>query len=100
MQQFLEPKKIAMEAGKRVGGQTEVTDYAKLGHLGTGLQPWVGASLVRSDVFCAEPIRNKLWAQEPNGRTFYNRSLFGSGLNILVGAATGGAILLAIRHGH
>jgi hypothetical protein len=113
MQHFLEPKKIAKEAAQRVGEQA--ADYAKLGHLGTGLQPWVGAIevlLYSSSIVFGYPqfiaiwfstkyvASYKTWAQEPIGRTFYNRSLFGSGLNILVDAATGGAILLAVRHVH
>ena len=32
---------------------------------------------------------HKTWAPEPFGRTFYNRALFGSGLNILLGFFTG-----------
>lgn len=39
---------------------------------------------------------HKTWADEPFGRAFYNRALFGSGLNILLGFFTGKAAQWAI----
>lgn len=103
MQVLLNPRKIARAAAKRVG--KEELDYEKLGHLGTGLQRWVGAIeiiLYSTSIVVGHPqfiavwlgtkyvAAYKTWGKEPIGRTFYNRSLFGSGLNILMGAATGG----------
>jgi hypothetical protein len=110
---LLKPEKVATDAANRVGAPAEAWDYKRLGHLGTGLQRWVGAIeiiLYSTSIvfgfpqFIAVWLGTKYvafyrtWAREPVGRTFYNRSLFGSGLNILLGAATGGAALLAIRH--
>lgn len=113
MQKFLKPEKVAEDARKRVGAPVGLLDYKKLGHLGTGLQGWVGAIeiiLYASSIVFGHPefiavwfgtkyiAAYKTWAKEPVGRTFYNRSLFGSGLNILLGAITGGFAQLAIRH--
>ncbi len=113
MQKFLKPEKVAKDAAKRVGSPVDSLDYKKLGHLGTGLQGWVGAMeiiLYASSIVFGHPefiavwfgtkyiAAYKTWAKEPVGRTFYNRSLFGSGLNILLGAATGSIALWAIRH--
>lgn len=39
----------------------------------------------------------RYWVETPLGRTFYNRSLFGSGLSILLGVITGGCAQFAIR---
>ena len=36
------------------------------------------------------------WTWSPMGRTFYNRSLFGSGLNILLGVVIGGIAKVVI----
>jgi hypothetical protein len=105
MQVLLKPERVAKAAAKRVGKPAESLDYKALGHLGTGLQPAVGAieiilystSIVfRHPEFIAFWLATKYvaayktWGKEPVGRTFYKRSLFGSGLNILIGAATGG----------
>jgi len=113
MKVVLKPEKVARAAAERVGMAGDSLDYKKLGHLGTGLQEWVGAIeiiLFSSSVVAGYPqfigiwfgtkyiAAYKTWAKEPVGRTFYNRSLFGSGLNVLLGAATGGAALLAIHH--
>lgn len=110
---LLKPEKVAADAADRVGATAKALDYKKLGHLGTGLQRWVGAIeiiLYSTSIVFGFPqfiavwlgtkyvAAYRTWAREPVGRTFYNRSLFGSGLNILLGAATGGAALLAIRH--
>jgi hypothetical protein len=115
MQHMLKPEKVAESAAKRVGAASGSLDYKKLGHLGTGLQRWVGAMeviLYSSAFVFGYPqfigvwfgtkyiAAYKTWAKEPVGRTFYNRSLFGSGLNILLGSATGGLALLVIRHVH
>jgi hypothetical protein len=77
---------------------------AQPGHLGTGLQEWVGTIeiiIYASSVVFEHPefiavwfatkyvAAYKTWAEEPVGRTFYNRSLFGSGLNIVIGFFTG-----------
>ncbi len=114
MQKFLKPEKVAEDAARRIGTPIGSSlDYKKLGHLGTGLQGWVGAIeiiLYASSIVSGHPefiavwfgtkyiAAYKTWAREPVGRTFYNRSLFGSGLNILLGAATGRVALWAIRH--
>src|SRR5207245_8922555 len=105
MRVLLKPEKVAKAAAKRVGKAADSLDYKALGHLGTGLQTAVGAieiilysiSIVfRHPEFIAVWLGTKYvaayktWGREPVGRTFYNRSLFGSGLNILLGAATGG----------
>ena len=38
------------------------------------------------------------WGEDPVSRTFYNRSLLGSGLNILLGFATGTVARWAVCH--
>jgi hypothetical protein len=43
MNVLLKPEKVAADAADRVGAPAEDLDYKKLGHLGTGLQRWVGA---------------------------------------------------------
>jgi hypothetical protein len=108
MRRFLNPDAIAAQAANRAQ-----IDYREMGHLGTGLQGWVGAIeilLYSSSIVFGYPqfiavwlgtkylAAYKTWGADPVGRTFYNRSLFGSGLNILIGAATGGGALFAIRH--
>jgi hypothetical protein len=110
MQRFLNPDTIAEQAANRAQ-----VDYRNMGHLGTALQGWVGAIeilLYSSSIVFGYPqfiavwlgtkylAAYKTWGSDPVGRTFYNRSLFGSGLNILIGAATGGGALLAVRHIH
>ncbi len=112
MQVILNPEKIARKAAARVVASKRPLDYKSLGHLGTGGQGWVGAIeiiLYATAVFFKHPdfigvwfatkyvAAYKTWAREPVGRTFYNRSLFGSGLNVLLGAATGGIALVATR---
>jgi hypothetical protein len=112
MQVFLKPEKVAIAAAKRVGKEGAPLDYKKLGHLGTGLQRWVGTIeiiLYSTSIVFGRPefiavwlgtkyvAAYRTWGKEPVGRTFYNRSLFGSGLNILLGAATGGLALWTIR---
>jgi hypothetical protein len=109
MEKLLNPDSIAEDARKRGG-----PDYKKLGHLGTNLQRWVGAIeilLYSSSVVFDHPqfiavwlgtkyvVLYRTWGKESVGRTFYNRSLFGSGLNILIGAATGGIARLGM-HNH
>jgi hypothetical protein len=42
MRVILSPEKVARAAAKRVGKQADTLDYKKQGHLGTGLQEWVG----------------------------------------------------------
>ena len=37
------------------------------------------------------------WTVEPIGRAFYNRSLIGSGVNLIVGVAIGGLALLIVK---
>jgi len=111
MQVILKPEKIAGKAAHRVGDAA--LDYESGGHIGTGLQGWVGTMeiiLFSSSIVFGFPgfigvwlatkyvAAYKTWARDPVGRTFYNRSLFGTGLNILIGSATGGASTLAIRH--
>ena len=113
MQKLLDPDKVANDALKRIGRLPDGPDYRKLGHLGTGLQPMVGAVeilLYPSSIVFGYPqfiavwigtkyvASYKTWGTEPVGRTFYNRSLFGSGVNILVGAATGGIARLAMHN--
>ncbi len=80
--------------------------------LGVGLQRWVGSieiMLFAIAIAYREPILILLWVgakyiaswgrwgRDQIGRTFYNRSLFGSGQNILLGIITGGFAQLAIR---
>jgi hypothetical protein len=105
-----EPIKIAKKAHARVTAlQEKLTGVRtdpkwEFGHLGTGLQGWVGAMeiiIYASSVVFEHPefiavwfatkyvAAYKTWAEEPVGRTFYNRSLFGSGLNIVIGFFTG-----------
>jgi hypothetical protein len=120
-QQFLNPIKTAQEAHERVKRLEEKLTGVKptkepewqFGHLGTGLQGWVGAIeiiLYASSVVFEHPefiavwfatkyvAAYKTWAEEPVGRTFYNRSLFSSGLNILLGFFTGRTAMWAISH--
>ena len=81
--------------------------------IGAELASWVGAMeivLYASSVVFGHPefiavwFATKYicvwrgWAEEPAGRTFYNRSLFGSGLNILLGFAAGTATRWAVCH--
>ncbi|HEV2224434.1 MAG TPA: hypothetical protein VGR84_15685 [Candidatus Acidoferrales bacterium] len=115
---LLDPVKVVQKARERVMKLQEKPDGegAKLpewqfGHLGTGLQEWVGTIeiiLYASSVVFGYPefiaawfatkyvASYKTWAKEPVGRTFYNRSLFGSGLNILIGFFTGRLAMWAI----
>ena len=122
---FLDPIKLAQKAHKRVKDleaklakelgeelpEEKVEPKWQFGHLGTGLQGWVGAigiiiyasSVVFGHLdfiavwFATKYVAAyKTWAEEPVGRTFYNRSLFGSGLNILIGFFTGTVALWAI----
>jgi hypothetical protein len=82
-------------------------------HVGTLLQDWVGVIeiiLYASSVVFEHPefiavwfatkyvSSYHTWSRDPVGRSFYNRSLFGSGLNILIGYFTGRAALWAIQH--
>jgi hypothetical protein len=81
--------------------------------LGTRLNEWVGALeivLYASSVVFEHPefigvwfatkyvATFRSWGKEPVGRTLYNRSLFGSGLNILLGFFTGKFALWAIGY--
>ncbi|HEV1995784.1 MAG TPA: hypothetical protein VGR03_15740 [Candidatus Acidoferrum sp.] len=81
--------------------------------LGTSLNAGVGAveiALYASSVVFGHPefiavwfatkyvAFFRSWGKEPVGRTFYNRSLIGSGLNILLGFFTGKFALWAISH--
>lgn len=117
-----DPVKVVAEARKRakklqeklkaqLGDETPELPSWQVSHLGTGLQGWVGAIeiiLYASSVVFEHPefiavwfatkyvAAYKVWSEDPVGRTFYNRSLFGSGLNILIGFSTGRAALWAI----
>jgi hypothetical protein len=101
-----EAQKRGIELGESIGPKP-----LQAGHLGTGLQAWVGtieiiiyASSVVFDHpefiavwFATKYVSGyKTWAEEPVGRTFYNRSLVGSGLNIVIGFFTGKIALWAI----
>ncbi len=124
MSVFLEPSKVVREAHRRVEAfrarsAEEPADVVReprwrwqFEHLGTGLQGWVGAMeivLYSTSIVFEHPefigiwfatkyvSSYKTWAREPVGRTFYNRSLFGSGLNILIGFFTGRIALWAIK---
>jgi len=119
MKVLLEPKKTVQKAFEEVKRLEEEQTKVKvdsdtklpLGHLGTKLQGWVGAIeiiLYASSVVFEHPefiavwfatkyvSGYRTWAKEPVGRTMYNRSLFGSGLNILLGFFTGRVALWAI----
>ena len=82
-------------------------------HIGTQVQGWGGTIeifLYASSVVFGHPefivawfatkyvSSYHTWSKDPVGRTFYNRSLFGSGLNILLGFLTGEGALAAISH--
>jgi hypothetical protein len=110
MSVFLNPDRIVKSAEKRLGQPLLV--HKSMDHLGTRFQPWVGVLeilLYSSAVVYEHPefiavwlgtkylAAYKTWGEDPIGRTFYNRSLFGSGLNILIGVATGVGSLLAIH---
>jgi hypothetical protein len=111
MHKVLKSETVVRKALKGIEGDPA----AKLpsGHLGTKLQEWVGAIeiiLYASSVVFGYPefiavwfatkyvSSYKTWAKEPVGRTMYNRSLFGSGLNILLGFFTGRVALWAISY--
>ena len=118
MRVLLEPVKTVKQARERVKKlQDQLEDKTsepstwQYGHLETGLQAWVGTIeiiIYASSVVFGHPefiavwfatkyvAAYKTWAEEPVGRTFYNRSLFGSGLNLLIGFFTGRAALWAI----
>lgn len=114
----LNPVRIARKARDRVrhlqreveGREAKLPEW-QFGHLGTGLQRWVGTIeiiLYASSVVFGYPefiaawfatkyvASYRTWAKEPVGRTFYNRSLFGSGLSILLGFFTGRVAMWAI----
>jgi hypothetical protein len=128
---LLDPVKVELDARERVqkllskfevkargrgikvhaDGEASKTPPLQAGHLGTGLQEWVGTIeiiIYASSVVFLHPefiavwfatkyvAAYKTWAEEPVGRTFYNRSLIGSGVNIIIGFFTGRAAVWAI----
>jgi hypothetical protein len=99
--------RIAIKTGEPAIEETQLP----IREMETGLSDWVGAMeivLYASAVVYNYPsfiaawfatkfvASHKTWAPEPFGRTFYNRALFGSGLNILLGFFTGKMALWAI----
>ena len=115
MEVLLEPTALVRRTRKKMRDlQFKLTgDHGKEAHgpepiLGATTSSWVGGIeivLYSSSVvfkhpefigiwFATKYVANfRSWGKDPIGRAFYNRSLFGSGLNILVGFFTG---LLAI----
>ena len=82
-------------------------------YIGPNLQRWLGAIeiiLYSSSVVFGHPefiavwfgtkyvASYRFWHEKATGRAFYVRSLFGSGLNILLGFFTGKTALWAICH--
>lgn len=85
-------------------GEHEVDKHKVDEHIGTRLQEWVGAIevlLYSSSIVFGYPqfiavwlgtkyiAAYRTWSEDPVGRTFYNRSLFGSALNVLIGHGHG-----------
>jgi len=111
MQVWMEPIKIIHNARRRMKdlqekltGTTIEEESGPHSILGGTLNARVGAIeivLYASSVVFGHPefipvwfatkyvAAFKHWTEEPVGRAFYNRSLFGSGLNILLGFFTG-----------
>jgi hypothetical protein len=111
---WLKPEKVLEEVLKRRGAalgddwkkqrEQEERKEQREKSLGSGLQIPVGAleiALYATSIAYGEPgfiavwFATKYvaswrgWTSDPVGRTFYNRSLFGSGLNIVFGVITG-----------
>lgn len=113
MENLLKPERIADKALQPSGKGEDESNKWKKDQLGVELQRWVGAMeiiLYASSLvfgypgFIAVWFATKYipvwrtWSEDPVARTFFNRSLFGSGLNIVLGVATGGIARLAISH--
>jgi len=110
MHVFLTPQALIDKVLKENPAAGEVR-YSR--HIGTQGQGWVGTIeifLYASSVVFGHPefivawfatkyvSSYHTWSKDPIGRTFYNRSLFGSGLNILLGFLTGECAVAAISH--
>jgi hypothetical protein len=120
MDVLLEPAKTVRKTREKINRLQEkltgITLEEKHGThpvLGTRLSGWVGAIeivLYASCVVFEHPefiavwfatkyvAAFRSWERSPIGRTFYYRSLFGTGLNILLGFFTGKFALWAISH--
>ena len=114
MHRLLEPGKVINDTLKRMNVPESEWEHRrrKIKNFGVGLQSWVGSIeivLFAIAIVYRQPLLILLWVgakyiaswgwwgQDQIGRTFYNRNLFGSGLNILLGIITGGFAQLAIR---
>jgi hypothetical protein len=110
MRVFLKPQTLI---DKVIEENPSASEFRNSRHIGTQLQGWVGTIeifLYASSVVFGHPefivawfatkyvSSYHTWSKDPVGRTFYNRSLFGSGLNILLGFITGECALAAISH--
>lgn len=111
MSDFLAPHKVAAKRLWDLEFTEEQKKDWKRKNIGVQLQPWVGAIeiipyafsiVVEHPEFIAVWFATKYiavwrnWGEDPAARTFYNRGLFGSGLNILLGFATGQVALWVI----
>ncbi len=112
MKKLLNPKRLADKLFESLHYSEEQRVQWRRQHLGTALQEWIGVMeiiLYSSAIvfgypeFIAVWFATKYiatwrgWVEEQVARSFYNRSLFGSGLNVILGAATGGLARLAIK---
>ena len=114
MHRLLEPGKVFDDTLRRMNVPESEweSEKRKSKSLGSGLQSLVGSIeivLFAIAIVYRQPLLILLWVgtkyiagwgrwgQDQIGRTFYNRNLFGSGLNILLGIITGGFAQLAIR---
>ena len=114
----LKPEKVLEKVLKRRAAflsekeQQEERKEQREKSLGSGLQIPVGAleiALYATSIAYGEPgfiavwFATKYvaswrgWTSDPVGRTFYNRSLFGSGLNIVFGVITGWVALVLTK---
>lgn len=91
MNRLLKPEKLG-----RAPGDTEVTERSVLRYLGAmEIVLYATAIVYRYPQFILVWLATKyvarwhVWSEQRLGRTFYNHSLFGSALNIVLGALTG-----------
>ena len=105
----LNPKKVLKHSLERARFPKNKWKEKREENIGSGLQIPVGAleiALYATSIAYGEPgfiavwFATKYvaswrgWTSDPVGRTFYNRSLFGSGLNIVFGVITGWVALV------
>lgn len=103
MRWHLKPEQLALDLGIKAG--PEVTGTRLQGYVGT-IEIIIYATAIVYDYpgfiavwFATKYVSSwRQWGEDALGRTFYNRSLFGSGLSLLIGTATGGLARIAISY--